>query len=59
MNRSQYIIEVVSEKYGEWLEMAGDKSPALLTDILACLLAKQIEENRYYKECLKKERTKV
>lgn len=54
MKKSQFIIDAVRDKYSEYLEMAGDDSPALLTDILACLLAREIEQNEYYKECLKK-----
>lgn len=46
------IIEEIKEKYSEWLEMAGDDSPALLTDILANLLAKEKSLNEYYKKRL-------
>ncbi len=53
MKHSQFIISCVQEKYGEWLEMAGKDAPALLTDIVASLLAKEVEENTYYKMRLK------
>lgn len=59
MKGSQFILEVVKEKYSEWLEMAGDDSPALLTDILASLLAKEMDEKSYYKERLKEFEIKV
>lgn len=59
MKQSQFIIEVVKEKYSEWLDMAGDNSPALLSDILASLLAKEMEEKSYYKERLKDYESKV
>lgn len=49
MKKSQFIIEVIKEKYGEWLEMAGENSPALLSDILANLLYREMEEKTYYK----------
>ena len=52
MNKSQFIIAVVKEKYAEWLEMSGDDSPALLSDILASLLAKEMDKNSYYKNRL-------
>ena len=52
MKESQFILEVVKEKYAEWLEMAGDDSPALLSDILASLLYKEMNDNEYYKNRL-------
>lgn len=59
MKPSQLVIEIVKEKYSEWLDMAGDNSPALLTDILASLLAKEMDEKSYYKERLKEFESKV
>jgi hypothetical protein len=53
MRQSRFVIEIVQEKYGEWLEMAGDDSPALLCDILASLLAREMDKNDYYIERLK------
>lgn len=50
MKYSEFIIEVVKEKYGEWLEMAGADAPALLTDILACLLSEALDQ----RDCLRK-----
>ncbi|HEY3527499.1 MAG TPA: hypothetical protein VGK47_14985 [Nitrososphaeraceae archaeon] len=59
MKGSQFVLDEVKEKYSEWLEMAGDDSPALLTDILASLLAKEMDEKSYYKERLKEFEIKV
>lgn len=56
MRQSELIIHIVKEKYSEWLEMAGEQSPAckaaLLADILASLLAKEMDEKTYYKQRL-------
>ncbi len=58
MRQSEFIIKIVEEKYSEWLEMAGEQSPAckadFLADILACLLGKEIEKNVHYRQLLKK-----
>lgn len=59
MEKSQFIIEVVKEKYGEWLDMAGENSSHLLCDILASLLAKEMDEKSYYKERLKEFESRV
>jgi hypothetical protein len=40
MKTEQLIMEINS-KYGEWLEMAGEKSPLLLNNILINLLLRE------------------
>ena len=50
---SQDIISEVNDKYSEWLEMAGDNSPALLTDILASMLLKERENNELLSKMIK------
>ncbi len=46
------LIEDVSSRYSEWLEMAGDNSPAILSQILASLLLKEREKTSYYEKVL-------
>jgi hypothetical protein len=40
MDCHQVISDIVN-KYGEWLEMAGERSPALMNNILINLLVKE------------------
>ena len=54
MKPGQFVINVVKEKYSEWLEMAGDDSQSMLCDILGSLLAKEMDKNFYYQERIKK-----
>lgn len=49
----QSILAEVYEKYGEWLEMAGDDSPVLVIDILCNLLARERESSKYYARRIK------
>jgi hypothetical protein len=49
MKSHQFIIQVLEEKLGEYLEMAGDNAPALMIDHLARLLVKEQEEKEFYK----------
>ena len=51
MDHDKIIIDL-QLKYGEWLEMAGDKSSALMIHILASLLIKEREENSFLKKRL-------
>jgi hypothetical protein len=46
--KTQKLLDSVKDKYGEWLEMAGEKSPILLNEILASMLVNQIEMNDLY-----------
>lgn len=59
MKPSQLVISIIEEKYSEWLDMAGNDRPALLTDILASLLAKEMDEKSYYKDRLKEFESRV
>lgn len=47
--KAQVLIQELTQKYSEWLEMAGDNSPALLIDIMANLLVNEREEKEFYK----------
>ncbi len=44
------LLNELREKYSEYIEMAGENSPALMNQILASLLFKEIEEKEYYKK---------
>ncbi len=46
MTPEKIIIEAYA-KYGEWLEIAGEKSPQLMINILASMLIKEREQNAY------------
>ncbi len=52
MKQSRFIIEIIREKYGEYLDRAGADAPALLADMLACTLWREINEKEYYKKQL-------
>lgn len=47
----------IHEKYGEWLEEAGDKAPDLFYRILATMIINLREENKDLKRMLDHERT--
>ncbi len=44
------ILVEIQEKYGEWLEMAGNDAPAMTIEIIAELLQKERDLNEYYKK---------
>lgn len=44
------LVDEVTEKYGEWLETAGTKAPALLIGILAEMIIKEQDNTKYYKK---------
>jgi hypothetical protein len=44
------ILTEVTEKFGEWLEMAGDNAPALTIDILCKMIELEREKSEYYKK---------
>lgn len=46
----------INDKYGEWLEHAGDKAPATLCYILAKMIIKEREQNLYLTRRLEHER---
>lgn len=47
------ILDEIIDKYGEYIEMAGEKTPAFLIDILCKMVIKERELNEYYKKRLK------
>lgn len=53
MNKqAQDLMESIKEKYGEWLEMEGSRSPEFLNEILVCLLLKEKEMVRHYRKLI-------
>lgn len=46
MNQNDLIIEI-NDKFGEWFEVAGDRSSDLMINILSNLLIKEREHNEY------------
>lgn len=52
MDASQKLVHEYATKYMEYIEMAGDKAPALLLDILARKIIEQDKEINYYKNRL-------
>lgn len=53
MDNEFKIMQDLIEKYSEWLEMAGDESPALLIKILLKVLTQEKNQNEYLKKLLK------
>lgn len=51
MNKNEILHEILS-KYSEWFEMAGEKSPDLLVNILCDQLIKSREMNEYFERRL-------
>ena len=49
MNKQQ-LIQSINNKYSEYFEMEGEKSPSLMIDILAGLLIKERATVEYYKK---------
>ena len=47
------IIHSIEEKYGEWLEAAGDNSPRLVNNILVNLLIQERVKNDFLEKKLK------
>lgn len=48
--KTEEILDELIEKYGEWLEMAGDNAPNLLIEIMSKLLLQEREEKEFYKK---------
>jgi len=46
----QLIVEEVEQKYGEWLDEAGDKASIILVGILAQMVHNEREEKKHYKK---------
>ncbi|MGE3921073.1 MAG: hypothetical protein AB7F64_09135 [Gammaproteobacteria bacterium] len=53
MNKQNCVIQELIEKYGEWLEMAGEKSSALMVNILAKELIRERAKAEYYEKIIK------
>jgi hypothetical protein len=47
------ILDGVIDKYGEWIEHAGEESPVLIMHILCTLIKHQKDEIEYLKKRLK------
>lgn len=47
------IIEEAQLRWGEWLEVAGEKSPQLLIELLATMVAIERDKVEYYKQLRK------
>ena len=52
MRPNEILIAELEEKYGEYLEMAGQDAPALLIQVLSQKLVEQIEINALLKKRL-------
>lgn len=52
MDKRNALIQEVCQKYGEWLEMAGDQAPAMIIDILAKMIIEERQVNEYYRRRL-------
>lgn len=52
------ILNEIEQKYGEWIEQAGEKSPDLIIHILTVLLAKERSNTDYLKKVLDGTRNK-
>lgn len=44
------ILKEVQDKYGEWIEIAGENSSALIIDILCHLIIREREHSGYLKK---------
>ena len=51
MTQNELVLEL-QDKFGEWLEVAGENSPALMIHILSTLLIKEREQTSYLKRRL-------
>jgi hypothetical protein len=47
------VLSEIEDKYSEWLEMAGDDSPALLAQILAKMVERERERIKTYHDYIK------
>ena len=47
MHKVQCILEEIRDKYSEYFEMEGDKSPLLMCKILSFLLMKEREKSNH------------
>lgn len=51
MNENDIISEI-QNRFGEWVEMAGEQSPDLMINILCKMVIQEREKNEYYERCL-------
>ncbi|CAB4166059.1 hypothetical protein UFOVP844_8 [uncultured Caudovirales phage] len=49
MDASQQLVKEYADKYMEYIEMAGEKSPAFLLDVMARKIIELEKEINYYK----------
>jgi len=54
LDEVQIIINDVQHHYGEWLEMAGEDSPALRERIIIQMLLREVAEKNFYERELRK-----
>ncbi|MEK6880025.1 MAG: hypothetical protein AABY22_10475 [Nanoarchaeota archaeon] len=52
--QNELLLEIY-EKYGEWLEHAGENAPALFYHILATIIINERQNNEYLKKRLNNE----
>lgn len=50
------IMNEIKEKYSEWLEYAGEESPALIMKILCYMVMQEREQNNFLKKRVEYER---
>ncbi len=53
MDKQNCILQELIEKYDEWFDMAGDRSPALMINILVNKLIEERSKCDYYEKLLK------
>lgn len=44
------ILKEIHAKFGEWIEMAGEDSPALIIDMLCVMLKRERERVEYFQK---------
>jgi hypothetical protein len=55
MSKIYDIFTEVVDRHGEYIEMAGDKTPVLIISILCQMVMKEREENEYLRRRLNSE----
>jgi hypothetical protein len=48
MEKHHEVLREVEERFGEWIEMAGEDAPALKLHLLATMLIEERMTRRYY-----------
>lgn len=49
MKPKELLFAEIFDKYGEWIEMAGENTPDLMIEILSSMVIKEREKNEFYK----------